>query len=182
MNAKYQSKYRTQSLRLQNWDYAWNAAYFITLCTDKKVCYFGEVEEGVVLLSSLGVLADVLWYEIKNHAENIELAGFVVMPNHIHGVLVLNNTSSVETRHALSLHGQHIGQGRFQNQGKNSISSIVGSYKSAVTKHAHRLGFTFKWQAGFYDHIIRNQEAFNKIDEYISGNPKTWHDDKFYVR
>jgi len=96
--------------------------------------------------------------------------------------LVLNNPNSVETRHALSQHGQHIGQGRFQNQGKNSISSIVGSYKSAVTKHAHRLGFTFKWQAGFYDHIIRNQESFNKIDEYISGNPKTWHDDKLYVR
>jgi len=75
---------------------------------------------------------------------------------------------------------QTIGQKRFQNQGKNTVSSIIGSYKSAVTKHAHRLGYNFAWQSRFYDHIIRNNESFNKISEYIIENPKNWEQDKFY--
>ena len=86
----------------------------------------------------------------------------------------------VETRHALSPPGR-LGQNRFQNQGKNSISSIVSSYKSAVTKHAHRLGFNFKWQSRFYDHVIRNEASSLKIEQYILDNPMRWGDDRFYV-
>ncbi|MDI3521737.1 MAG: hypothetical protein PWR04_1725, partial [Anaerophaga sp.] len=72
-----------------------------------------------------------------------------------------------------------IGQQRFQNIGKNSISSIVGSYKSAVSKHAHRLGFQFQWQTRFYDNIIRDDKSFQKITSYITNNPKNWQEDKF---
>lgn len=70
-----------------------------------------------------------------------------------------------------------IGQKRFQNQGKNTISSIIGSYKSAVTKHAHRLVFDFAWQPRFYDHIIRNETEYNRITQYIIDNPKKWETD-----
>ncbi len=72
-----------------------------------------------------------------------------------------------------------IGQQRFQNIGENSISSIVGSYKSTVTKHAHRLVFEFEWQTRFYDHIIRNDESFQKISNYIINHPVNWQEDKF---
>ena len=72
------------------------------------------------------------------------------------------------------------GQERFQNQGKNTISSIMGSYKSAVTKHAHRLGYEFDWQEKFHDNIIRDQESYNIISAYIKGNPGKWEDDKFH--
>jgi len=75
---------------------------------------------------------------------------------------------------------QSIGQKRFQNQGKNSISAIVGSYKSAVSKHAHRLGFDFEWQPRFYDHIIGNDKSYQTIFEYITNNPQKWTEDKFY--
>ncbi len=75
---------------------------------------------------------------------------------------------------------QTIGQKRFQNQGKNTISSIIGSYKSAVTKHARRLGYEFAWQSRFYDHIIRDNNSFAKISEYIIDNPKNWKGDQFY--
>jgi len=189
---KYQNKYRIPSARLQSWDYAWAAAYFITVCTQNREHYFGNIENGKMQMSKIGIIADILWYEIKNHAKNVELGQFTVMPNHIHGILILNGGNAgndandnaiddVETRHALSLPPQGTpGQKRFQNQGKNTVSSIIGSYKSAVTKHAHRLEFDFKWQSRFYDHIIRDEKSFNKISQYIINNPNNWIDDRFY--
>lgn len=75
---------------------------------------------------------------------------------------------------------QTIGQTRFQNIGKNSISSIVGGYKAAVTKHANRLGYEFGWQTRFHDHIIRDEKAFDKISNYIINNPSNWKEDRFY--
>lgn len=106
MSHKFQNKYRISSTRLQNWDYRWNAPYFITICTENKEHYFGEIVNGKMILSNQGILADVFWYEIKTHATHVELDEFTVMPNHIHGILILNNPNdgtNVETRHALSL-------------------------------------------------------------------------------
>ena len=99
-----------------------------------------------------------------------------------------NADNNIETRHALSLQQPQnqikktIGQKRFQNQGKNTVSSIFGSYKSAVTKHAHRLGYDFEWQVKFYDHIIRDEKSYHRIKNYIKNNPKNWEDDKFYTK
>ena len=192
---KFQNKYRIPSSRLQHWDYRWAGAYFITICTKDRIHYFGKIENGNMVLSNVGVIADVFWYEIKNHTQNLELGQFVVMPNHIHGVLILKgnddndndgDNGNVETGHALSLptvnptDNQTIGQQRFQNIGKNSVSSIVCSYKSAVSKHAHRLGFDFQWQTRFHDHIIRNDESFQNIANYIINNPANWQEDKFF--
>ena len=206
MADKFQNKYRIPSARLQHWDYGWNAAYFITICTKDREYFFGEIVNGSMNLSGIGIIADVLWYEIKNHAKNIELGDFVVMPNHIHGIIVLNGNDKitatdgsvdldvavdldVETRHALSLQSQQplppnepektIGQQRFQNQGKNTLSSIVGGYKSAVTKHANRLKFNFAWQPRFHDHIIRDEKSFQNISTYIVNNPVHWSADQF---
>ncbi|MDD4513955.1 transposase [Massilibacteroides sp.] len=146
-------------------------------------------------LSPIGIIANILWYEIKNHAPNIQLDQFVVMPNHIHGILILppndNNgvVAVVEARHALPLRNENnisgncnfeYGQQRFRNPGKNTVSSIIGGYKSAVTKHAHRLGFEFAWQTRFHDHIVRNEESFKRIAKYIAENPAKWGDDQFH--
>lgn len=107
MTDKFQHKYRIASARLQNWDYRWNAAYFVTICTKNRDNYFGKIVNQKMELSNVGLLANVLWFEINNHSENIELGEFVVMPNHVHGILIFNNDisdgSNVETRHALSL-------------------------------------------------------------------------------
>ena len=230
---KYQNKYRIPSARANWWNYGWAGAYFITICTKNRNHYFGKIEHGKMNLSNCGILADVFWYEIKNHAKNIELGAFVVMPNHIHGILILNDFDSldhnemgmdnememdnemgmdnememdnVKTRHALSLadsnninsnninsnnnmnSDNNINSGnksesekRFRNPGKNTISSIIGGYKSAVTKHAHRLGIEFEWQSRFHDHIIRNDAEYQRINDYIENNPQKWNDDKFY--
>src|SRR5690554_6803788 len=115
---RYKNKYRIPSARAQWWDYGWNGAYFITICTQNREHFFGEIKEGKMTLSRLGVIADMLWHEIPNHSKYAELGDFVVMPNHIHGILILNkpdgvninaqintdsDTVTVETGHALSL-------------------------------------------------------------------------------
>jgi putative transposase len=133
-------------------------------------------------LTNIGVLADVFWYEIKNHAKNVVLDAFVVMPDHVHGILLLTGNDGEHGEHREpgepgeynDRDSETIGQRRFQNIGNNSVSSIIGSYKSAVTKHARRLGYDFNWQTRFYDHIIRDEIGLNTIRNYIDQNVRNW--------
>ena len=211
MPDKFKGKYRIASARLPNWDYARDGAYFITICTKNREHYFGEIVNGAMQYNHAGIIAYIFWHEIKNHAFNIELGEFIVMPNHIHGILILdgNDVNVVDPGHALDLPNalglpnaldlpsppspsppsppppktppsQSLPHHRFQNPGKNSISSIVGSYKSAVTKYCNRLQIPFAWQTRFHDHIIRDAAAFERISAYIKNNPANWKEDKFY--
>jgi len=200
---KFRNKYRIPSARAEWWDYGCNATYFITICTACREHYFGKIESETMHLSPIGTIANNLWYEIKKHANFVELGEFVVMPNHVHGILVLDKpaiianatTIPVETRHALSLQPQPQyqqrksqsqknqpqpktpGQNRFRNPGKNTISSIIGGYKSAVSKQAHHLGYEFAWQSRFHDHIIQNDAEYKRVSEYIFNNPANWEID-----
>jgi REP element-mobilizing transposase RayT len=88
---KFNNRYRIASTRMQHWDYGWNAPYFITICTKNRDHYFGKVIQGKMQLSHIGVIADILWQEIKHHARHVELDAFVVMPNHIHGILIIDD-------------------------------------------------------------------------------------------
>lgn len=196
--------HKRKSIRLPEYDYAQEGAYFITICTHERECLFGEIENGKMILSSVGTIADVMWYEIKNHRSNVELGDFVVMPNHIHGIIIITenftsddkNTNDVGARLALpnnekdnalqkgkaSLAPTNMSSLRFQNQGKNTLSSIVGAYKSSVSKHAHRLNFSFAWQRNYFEHIIRDEKSHRAISEYIMENPEKWTEDRFYVK
>ncbi|PIE48412.1 MAG: transposase [Flavobacteriales bacterium] len=177
---KYQNKYRIGSIRLPHWDYRWAGAYFITICTKNREHYFGEIVNGQMQFSNTGIIADLLWYQIPYHTQNADLGAFVVMPNHIHGILIIND-HPVDALHAT--HPQSSGSTKKnENMAKispkpNSVSTIIRSYKSAVTKHAHRLGFEFQWQSRFYDHIIRDEQSFQRISDYILNNPQCWNED-----
>jgi len=207
---KYQNKYRIGSARAQWWDYGWNGAYFITICTKNRKHFFGEIQGEKMILSHVGVIANILWHEIPNHSKFVELGDFVVMPNHIHGILILdkpddindnvgtnnNPDSVVETGHAPFLQTPEqtpeqqshthtsnpstIGQKRSRNIRKNTVSSIIGSYKSAVTKYANRLGYENGWQERFHDHIIRSDTEYQRISNYIIHNPANWKDDNYF--
>ena len=184
-----------RSIRLKEYDYSQAGLYFITICVKNNACLFGTIIDGKICLSAIGAIADVLWYEIKNHAINIELHEYVVMPNHIHGIIEIKMNdaddgvgATVGATHALLVQSQlpvqssALSQSRFQNQGKNTISSIVGSYKSAVSKHAHRLGFAeFAWQRNYWENIIRSSNDHARIAQYIINNPLNWNEDKFYL-
>lgn len=203
MTNKFQNKYRIQSARLQNWDYRRNAAYFVTICTQEREYYFGDVVDGEMQLTHTGILADVFWNEITKHANHVELGVYVVMPNHIHGIVIINNPDirnddepndrgrnddgrNVETLHATSLQPPQSPPPQKYNKSmadispkSGSLSTIIRSYKSAVTKHANRLGLKNGWQPRFHDHIIRDADEFKRIEDYIVNNPKKWNDDKF---
>jgi len=185
MADKYQNKYRIPSARLQTWDYGWNAAYFVTICTHNRHCFFGEIVNTQFIASEIGNIAQKYWIEIPNHFPFVKLDAFVVMPNHIHGIIVIDKNDddrdNVETRHCLvSTNTNTIGQKRYQNQGKHTLSSIIGSYKSVVTKNARIINPQFAWQSRFHDHIIRDQKSYQTISAYIINNPLKWNDDKFH--
>ena len=196
MSEKFQNKYRIPSTRLQNWDYGWNAIYFVTICTEGRECCFGDVIDGKMQLSEIGTIAMKYWNEIPKHFPFVVLDEFVVMPNHLHGIIIIDkpnniNGDDVKKRQCLvsTIHKQPpenispkqcIGQKRFQNQGKNTLSSIIGSYKSVITKNARQMHSGFAWQARFHDHIIRNDISFLHIRNYIYENPAKWTDDKFF--
>lgn len=105
---RYQNKYRIASARLQKWDYGWNAAYFVTICTHNRQCYFGKIESGIMIYSKLGSIASTLWTKIPEHFQFVELSEFVIMPDHVHGIIIINksydNCKTVETQNFPSLH------------------------------------------------------------------------------
>jgi REP element-mobilizing transposase RayT len=200
---KFKSKYRIKSTRLRNWNYGTPGFYFITICTRNREHYFGEIKEGEMLLNKIGQIADDCWSQIPLHFPNAELGDFIIMPNHVHGIIIMNGidgsmmdhmetdhalANGVETGHALSLQNQQQpnenppAHFRFRNQGKNTISAITGSFKSAVTKLVHQLdiGKNFGWQSRFYDHIIRSQDEYIRISNYIMENPVNWKNDRFF--
>ena len=184
MNSDFNlDEHHRQSIRLKEYDYSQEGLYFVTICVQKYACLFGQITEGKMCLSEIGEITGKLWYEIKNHASNIELHEFVVMPNHLHGIIEIID-ANVGARHALPTRAGHALplQTRFQNPGKNTLSSIVGSYKSAVSKYVHHLGFTkFSWQRNYYEHIIRNADSYTQIAQYIINNPINWKSDKFHI-
>jgi len=185
-----------KNIRWREWDYRWNGAYFITICTKDKQHFFGEIKNNKMKLSAVGVLADIFWHEIPKHAKGVTLDAFVVMPNHIHGIIILDNDESPKPVLPRIDVGQTASplpqiddipkspdEQRFQRPGENSISTMVGGYKSVVTKHVHRLELidSWEWQIRFHDRIIRNEKEFNIIQNYILTNVENWDDDCFFT-
>lgn len=160
-----------KSPRLQGYDYGQSGAYFVTLCTHLREHLFGAIKEGEMTLSEYGKIAGSLWQGIPDHYPDVELDAFVVMPNHVHGIVVIVplNDSPSRTGHALSL------------RKSPSLSNIVGSYKSAVSREirSYQPDVTV-WQSRFHDHIIRNESSLNHIRSYIIHNPQLWEKDTFY--
>jgi putative transposase len=194
---KFKNKYRIPSARLQNWDYGANGAYFITICTHNREHYFGKIVQtpnhGIcdMKLNELGQLAEKYWLEIPNHFPLIELGNFVVMPNHTHGILIVDKNTTVETRLIASLPPPtEIPPPTETNGGfsgtKNpmfhdNISRIIRWYKGRCSFEMRKIRADFAWQSRFHDHIIRDAQSFENIQNYITNNPVKWAKDKFYV-
>ncbi|MDD5770587.1 MAG: transposase [Candidatus Gracilibacteria bacterium] len=177
---KYKQIYNPKSNRLQNYDYGSNGGYFITICTKNRENYFGEIIDGKMILNEIGKIAEKYYLEITKHFPFVILDEFVIMPNHIHGIIIIDKSGFVETRQCLVSTDNENKINRFQNQGKGTISSIIGSFKSIYTKTIKKIQnkIFFAWQPNYYDRIIRNEEELQKIRKYILENPLKWELDK----
>jgi putative transposase len=148
---------RRRSLRLPGYDYSQAGAYFITACTQNRIMLFGEVIDDDVRLNEMGTIVQQTWDHLPTHYHGIDLDAFIVMPNHVHGIIILADQS--ERRHA--------------------IPEIVRGFKTfsarRVNEHAGRRGV--RWQRGYYEHVIRNEKALDRIRAYIANNPARWADD-----
>ena len=186
-----------ESHRLKDWDYSSKGVYFITICCKDKRSYFGSFFNNQIILSEVGIISSKYWLDIPNHFPHVKLQEFIIMPNHIHGILILDY-SNVGTRHGVSLHspsfdnvmschGMTLQPRKKSNQKlnlfskpiKNSISVIINQYKSSVKRWCNKNGFDhFQWQSSFYDEILHNENSIDKIREYICNNPTNWINDE----
>jgi putative transposase len=138
---KFKGQYRIPSARWATWDYGDNAAYFVTICTTDHTHGFGSIANGKMKLSLLGQSALDCWYEILAHFPFVELDEFVVMPNHVHGIVLINKPYDVETQNIASL--QPIGsKNKFGPQSQN-FASVIRGYKIGVTKFARQHNLSF---------------------------------------
>ncbi|MCF6149966.1 MAG: transposase [Candidatus Kuenenia sp.] len=196
----YKNKYRTGSVRLTEWDYSTEGHYFVTICTLHGECVFGEVIEEQVHLSSIGKIVAEEWVKTEIIRNNVLLDKWIVMPNHLHGIIIIKN-NDVETHccaspnvtlHGNAINGKPHGNATTETHGnaslppyknkfgpqRNYLSSIIRGFKSATTGRIRIIKRNFSWQERFYDHIIRNEKSLNKIREYILNNPLKWESDK----
>ena len=179
--ALFKNKYRVESTRLKNWDYTQTGCYFVTICTKNRKCYFGEIVDGKMKLSEIGKIAYENWIGIPDHFKNVELDEFVIMPNHLHAIIIIANVpsvetrhGSVETRHGVSLHVNN----KFSQPISGSLSVTMNQFKASVKRLCNVKNYDFTWQRNYYEHIIRDDGELNRIRKYITDNPANWELDE----
>lgn len=150
--------YKRKKNRLQNYDYSTTGYYYITICTKNFIEYFGKISNEKMKLNNLGKIADSRCREIPDHYDNIEIEINKVMPNHIHLIIILNETGKDSEKKKIGL-----------------ISTVIKSYKGMVTKEIRKsFDTTFKWQRSYYDHIIINEKSLYRISSYLKHNELKW--------
>lgn len=200
---QYQNKYRISSARAQWWDYGWNGAYFVTICTHNRKHFFGEIVHGRFIASTAGKLAELFWHEIPTRFSSAELGDFVVMPNHIHGILILNRPCDIHEdkradpviKPATAQSGgdwptdtqqttnPNMAGGFARNKNPmlyDNLSHIIRWYKGRCSFEIRKLDTAFAWQSRFHEHIIRHDGEYQRISDYIVTNPGNWSNDCFY--
>ena len=176
-------RWRDVPRRLATWDYGWDGAYFITICTEGGIHFFGNIEpmdaehtKGEMTLSSTGRQASRYWQMIPEKFPYAELGAFVVMPNHFHGIVIINKADRSFEKTPTPQSSTQAGgaTGQHNPMLHDNLSRIIRWYKGRVTFEARKTKPTFGWQSRFYDRIIRSGEAFEEITRYIEENPNEW--------
>lgn len=162
-------------LRLKQYDYSQDGYYFITICTKNREHYFWEIVDGEMMLNDYGKIVQKCFWDINNHYQNVELDIYVIMPNHLHCIIILKNNTV----------GNEYFRSESNNRNENihflqaNISNIIKWFKIWITKEIRNnyKDFTFAWQKSFFDVIIKNDEQLEKSREYILNNPLQWEFD-----
>lgn len=192
-----------RSIRLKGYDYSKQGIYFITICCHHRKCWFGIIENEKMILNEYGQIAYNEWDELPKRFSNIDLGEFVIMPNHMHGIIVIHSPgTTISGPGAPVFNGpgasDFIGSGASPDPtdqtgpmipNNPTIGDMVGAYKSLAAVECLKI---FKpnnidqmmgklWQRNYYEHIVRDEQSFNRISEYIKNNPKNWQNDKFHT-
>ncbi|OGQ81235.1 MAG: transposase [Deltaproteobacteria bacterium RIFCSPLOWO2_12_FULL_60_19] len=165
-------KHHRRSIRIRGYDYLQGGMYFVTICTRDRESLFGEVVDGGMRLNPCGEIARICWAEIPEHFPHAVLDLFVVMPNHIHGIVVVGARHAVPLQSSPECFGKPIA---------GSIPTVVRSFKSAVAKRVNALRGTPGipvWQRNYYEHVVRDEESLNRIRQYVADNPTRWAFDR----
>lgn len=189
MNKYNPNIHHRKSIRLKGYDYSQAGLYFITICVQDRKCRFGEIAgvenfQPEMVLNDAGNIADKCWLEIPKHFPNAVLHEYIVMPNHVHGIVELIQTGSsnesvapvgVQNFEPLPTRNE------FRKIIPHSIGSIIRGYKIGVTKwFRNNTDIENVWQRNYYEHIIRDEKSYQRISEYIINNPKNWREDIFF--
>jgi putative transposase len=171
----FKNVFRIESTRLKNYDYSQPGEYFITICIQNHECLFGEVHKEEMRLSSIGEITRKCWEEIPCHFNNIELDEYVIMPNHIHGIIIINDSQSEVQSKNVQRRDVQLNVSTSISPKMGSLSVAIRTYKAAVTMICRRNKlYEFCWQPRFYERIIRNEKELNDIRDYIINNSLKW--------
>lgn len=168
----YKNKYRIKSTRLEGWNYNSDGWYFITVCAKDRKIIFGEIESGEMRLNKIGEIIGEEILKTGKIRKNVRIDKWVVMPNHVHMMVIITGNDVETPRRGVSTKGNPKWQ-------PNSLGSIINQIKSVCTKRIWQLGYIdFAWQAGYYEHVIRGDDDYQNIGDYIEYNPDKWEWDK----
>jgi len=165
------SIHHRRSIRLKDYEYALSGAYFVTLCVESRVCAFGTVKDESVILSELGEVVQRAWLWLEEHFDHVELDEFIVMPNHLHGILVLTEAEEGGSRTAPTM-----------PERRKPLGRLIGAYKTVSTKQINLFRETpgaRLWQRDFFEHVIRGEKELERARHYIQMNPVRLPEDKY---
>lgn len=174
------SIHHRHSLRLQGFDYTQEGAYFVTVCLQELACLFGDVSDGKMILNDTGKMVQAIWNDIPSHYAGIDTDACVIMPNHIHAIIVIVGASPCGRP------DWDIGQAQGPAPTKLSLADVIHRFKTMTTK-CYADGVKQKdwppfrgrlWQRNYYEHVIRDEASLNLIRQYIMDNPSRWAEDE----
>jgi len=165
----FAGKYRISTARCRGWNYAGSGSYFVTVCTRDRYPWFGYVKRGFICLSEIGAIVADEWRKTPRIRPNVMLDTWVVMPNHLHGIITITPPPCARSLSSSSHHRR--------NWSAHSLGSVINQFKSICTKRIRaQVDEEFAWQARYHDHIIRNAGELARIRQYIFNNPRVWND------
>ena len=169
--------YHRRSLRLKKYDYSQPGAYFITICTQGHECLLGEIKDSQMLVNSAGNIVQQCWHDLPNHYPGLELDSFGIMPNHLHGILVLGKERTDFNLRA----GFKPAPTKIRAPKVHGIPEIVRGFKTFSARRINRIcqttGVKF-WQRSYYEHVVRSEKELDRIRQYIIYNPLSWSLDR----
>ena len=190
-----------RSIRLKGYDYSQAGLYFVTICCQDRVCRFGKIENGKMILNAVGEIVRNEWVKSAEIRKEIEIHEYVVMPNHFHAIVEIVGANGIRPNKNAGIRpnnddirpndnadrGACDNKGACDNRGvwhtplrspSKTVGALVRGFKSSVTK---QLGFSV-WQRNYWENIIRNEQSYQHIANYIINNPAKWDNDKFYTK